>query len=850
MSRISDFKNDYIGLEPERAEEHIELYGYNSDTKLDEKDRRYNPAKAFIKLRTFLMIAAAVLYIWHGVTADDAFTDILAGCALAILCGVFCATEIIKNTRCDEYFFRMKAHSKTEFRVVRGGELIQIRRELIVPDDILVLSAGESVPADAHLLEIHDLTVDECIFTGSKTPAKKITGADSLSEDLKKSCIYKGTKIVSGELVARVTATGVDTRYFKEFGAIKESDEYYTTMEKTVMRISDIFTASAAVMLIIGVFAFIRVSVDIPFMDTVFNTAMPSIAFAMCFIPAETASLMRLYYIKGAQKFEKQGMWVKNLNTLEYINAATCILIDKTGMVTERSMQIADRLTSNSEMMANISVLACEKNSDDPFDRAIILSATMGGSDASALMNNKLLKAFPFDENEGGSGNLWLVGGAKLLCIKGSPEKILPLCDVPIDMLYTVQNKQTAYGKQGYDVLVVAYVRLTDDMPVPNRLCEAHYSFMGLLAFENQTKDYVPAAVLNCRKTGARVIMTTGDSAETALAVASKIGLKGNTVITGDMLADDQPLDLSDVCAFARITADMKPQIIRRLQADGEVVMITGDTASDSDLLELADIGIAAAGHIAGAAFEECDVAVQSDTLETVTDILTSSRQIHLNVKRCISAAITALITMIVFALFDLAIGEGFIISPVLASLIGAVIVPAAGFMYFENTADRKDLTEPSVYIGRGKLRKRFFIRPLLQAVGLALAEIIYFLISSGAGNTNAENAGTMLELSRSGFLLVFVFGLMLTSLMNVGRHGIIDALRTKQTFAWLTAGITLAFSLVIVFVPGVNTFFGLRAPDIMSIIISLVITTVLQIPAEIIRATASKIKEQKEQEK
>ena len=850
MSRISDFKNDYIGLEADRAEEHISLYGYNSDTKLDEKDKRYNPVRAFIKLRTFLMLAAAALYIWHGVTAEDAFGDILAGCALVILCGVFCATEIIKNTRCDEYFFEMKARSKTEFRVVRGGELRQIRRELIVPDDILVLSAGESVPADAHLLEIHDLTVDECIFTGSKTPAKKITGADSLSEDLKKSCIYKGTKIVSGELVARVTATGVDTRYFKEFGAIKESDEYYTTMEKTVMRISDIFTASAAVMLIIGVFAFIRVSVEIPFMDTVFNTAIPSVAFAMCFLPAETASLMRLYYIKGAQKLEKQGIWVKNLNTLEYINAATCILIDKTGMVTGRTMQIADRLTANNAMMSNISVLACTKDSDDPFDKAIILSATFGGSDTSELMNNKLLKAYPYDESEGGSGNLWLVGGAKLLCIKGTPEKILPMCDVPIDLLYTVQNKQTAYGKQGYDVLVVAYVKLTDDMPVPNRLCEAHYSFMGLLAFENQTKDYVPAAVLNCRKAGARVIMTTGDSAETALAVASKIGIKGETVITGDMLASERPLDLSDVCAFARITAEMKPQIIRRLQDEGEVVMITGDTASDSDLLELADVGIAAAGNVAGAAFEECDVAVQSDTLETVTDILMSTRQIHLNVKRCISAAITGLVAMIAFALFDLAVGGGFIISPVLASLIGAVIVPAAGFMYFEDTADRKDPTEPSVFIGRGKLRKRFFVRPLLQAAGLALAEIIYYLISSGANNTAGNNAEMMTELSRSGFLLIFVFGMMLTSLMNVGQHGIIGALRTKQTFAWLTAGITLAFSLVIVFVPVVNTFFGLRAPDIMSLIISLLITALLQLPAEIIRATAARLNDQKEQRK
>ena len=843
MAIISDFKNDYIGLEDSRAEENISLYGYNSDTRLDEKDKSYNPAMAFLNLRFLLMFIAAALYIWYGVISEDGGRDILTGCVLVVLCGVFAATEILKNIKCDEYFFKMKARSKTEFRVMRNGEMRQIRRELIVPDDIIILSAGESVPADAHLLEIRDLTVDECIFTGSKTPAVKITGSDSLSEDLKRSCIYKGTKIVSGELVARVTATGVDTRYFKEFGAVRETDEYYTTIEKVIMRISGIFTAVSAVMLVIGIFAFIRVSVDIPFTDMVFNTAIPAAAFAMCFLPAETASVVRLFYIRGSSKLDEQGIWLKNPGTIEYINAATCILIDKTGMITERSMQIADRLTSNPAMLSNISVLSCKKGSEDPFDRAVILSATFGGNDIDELMNNG---EYPYSEEERGSGNLWRVGGARLMCIKGAPEKILPLCDVPMDMLYTVQNKQTTYGNQGYDVLAVAYAKLGDDMPEPEKLNEAHYSFMGLIAFENRTKDHVPAAVLNCRKAGARVIMTTGDSPETALAVAGKIGIHGNTVITGDMLTSEQPIDFSDVCAFARVTADMKPRMIRKLQENGEVVMITGDTASDSDLLELADIGIAAANNVAGAAFEECDVAVRSDSLETISDIITSVRQIHLNVKRCIAASLAALFAMILFAVFDLAVGRDFIITPMLASLIGVLFVPALSFMYFDNTSDRKDPTEPSVFIGRGKLRKSFFIRPVLQGVGLAAAEMIYYLISSGGSHTDTDTAEMLVELSRSGFLLVFVFGMLLICLLNIGRYSILDTIRSKQTFAWLLAGIILAFSLIIVFVPGVNSLFGLRAPDIMSLIISLIITAVLQIPAEILRATAARLSEKK----
>ena len=839
MAHIYDFKNDYIGLDNDRVEENIGLYGYNSDTKLDEKHKGYSPLRAFFNIRFLLMLIAAGVSIWHGITATDELTEIITGGVLILLCAVYAATEIIKNTRCDKYFFELKIRSKTEFRIVRNGEIQNIRRELIVPDDIIILSAGESVPVDAHLLEIKDLLVDEGIFTGNKTPVSKIIGSDSVNEEIKRSCIYKGTKIVEGMLVARVTGTGVDTRFFKEFGAMKETEEYYTTMEKTVMRISGIFSAVSAVMLLIGIFAYINVRIDIPFEDMIYNTAYPAAAFALCFIPAETASLLRLYYIKGSQKLEEERIWVKNLHTVEYINATSCILIDKSGMVTERTMQLADELTANPAMLANISILSCDRTPDDPFDKAIILNASFNGTDTEALTSNEHIKAYPFDDTEGASGNLWMVGGARLLCIKGTTDKLFPLCDVPSDMLYTVQTKQIAYAKQGYNVLAVAYAKLDDDAPVPEKISEARYSFMGLLAFDNQTRDYIPAAIIGCRKAGVKVIMTTGDSPEAALAVANKVGIKGDKVITGDMLMSGEELDFDGVCAFARITADMKPEIIRRLQGSGETVMITGETASDSDLLELADIGVSVAKDVVGAAFEESDVVVGNDSFETVTDIITTSRQTHINIKRCIATSLTALITMVIFAVFDIFAGGGTVISPVMSSLLNVLIIPAAAMMYYDNSSDIKNITEPSVYIGSGKLRAGFFVRPLIQAIGLGFAEIVYYLISSG----KEIEAADMTALTRSGFFIVFVFGLLLICISNLGRSSMIDTFRSHQTFAWLIAGVTFAFSLILVFVPGVNTIFGFGSPDILSLLIAIAITALLQLPAELIKMTMNKLK-------
>lgn len=845
MAKVLEFTNEYVGLDKDKVEEHIDLYGFNSDTKLDEKDKGYVPAKAFFNLRFFIMFAASAISIWHGVISNDnSFAEICAGVVMLLLCGAYAATEIMKNTYCDKYFFSLKARAKAEYRIVRGGELCGITREHIVPDDILVLEAGESVPADAHLLEIKDLTVDESILTGSKTPVKKITGADNVNEEFKRSCIYKGTKILTGQLVARVTATGVDTKLYKQYGAVREADEYYTSMEKLVIRVSGIFTAIAAVMLVIGIVSFVNVRIDIPFYDVIYNTIIPAAAFALCFIPAETASIVRLYYIKGSQKLEEKGIWVKSLNTVEYINAVTCILIEKSGMVTKKNMQVADTLTANPAMLSNVSVLACGRTPDDPFDQAIILNASFNGNDTSELTSNECLKEYSFDENEGGAGNLWIVGGSKLLCIKGNPEKLLPLCDVPNDMLYTVQNKMVTYSQTGYSVLAVAYATLPEDAEIPENISSAHYNFMGLIAFEEQTKDYIPAAILGCRKAGARVIMTTGDSAETALAVANKIGIKGDKAVTGDMLAAGGDIDLTDVGVFARITYDMKRDIIRRLKEAGEVVMITGETASDSDLLELADVGVSVASQVTGAAFEECDVVVNNDSFETAEQILSVARQAHLNIKRCISAAITATLSLIGFAAFNMLTAAEFVISPVIAAMLTVLVIPLALFMFYENTADLRNMTEPSAYIGRGRLRKGFFVRPLLQAVGLFGAEVIYYLISSGYKSADGAAQEGLADLTRSGFFILFVFGLLFTCIANLSDRGIIGAFRSGNTLSWLISGIMFAASLAIVFIPVINSLFGLGAPEILTLLIGIALTVLLQLPAELIGISLKKLKE------
>lgn len=289
------------------------------------------------------------------------------------------------------------------------------------------------------------------------------------------------------------------------------------------------------------------------------------------------------------------------------MSAVTCICVDKSGTVTNNRLELADVLTANEEMMTNVSVLACAKGeSADNVDKAIILNAAFRGADVRELQENELLREYPFDAAETAMGNLWSVNGARLLCVKGAPDRLLPLCDVPTDMLYTVQNKIVSFEKQGYLVLAAAFATLGAEDAPPESVSEVRYSFMGLLAFENKTRDNIPFAVKSCYKAGIRVVMMTGDSAESASAIAAKIGLRDLNVITGEQLraAEESGAapDLAGVGLFARVTPDQKPAILRLLQESGEVVAVSANGDPDSDLLEQADFGISLSGAGTGAA--------------------------------------------------------------------------------------------------------------------------------------------------------------------------------------------------------------------------------------------------------
>jgi Ca2+-transporting ATPase len=829
MDKFADKIDNYRGLTSDEVAARTLMYGYNGESRLLDIAGDFKPVKILFSYRFLIMFLAAAAVIISSLVNEDAGFGIGGGFVMLLLGFIYSAAEIYKGYKCRDSFKELRRVSSARFRVLRDAQIVLIRREYIVPDDIIILQEGESVPADAHLLEASGVTADESLFTGDSLPASKRVGADSKNE-IKQTCIYKGTRLLSGNAIARVTATGIDTKKCREFGEVEPSATYMTEIENAAGKAMPVFWAASAVFLILYfVITMLTKGGDMEIADFPLVALLPAFAFALCLMPAEAPRLVRAHYLFGAFSLLKKNCVVKDLAAMESLSAITAVCVDKTGIITKNHTSLVDEYSADPDTLARISVLSCDPSDSSALDRAIILGAAFKSVDVKALQENELVCRYPFSEDTKLGGNLWRINGALLLSVKGSPEKILTKCDLLPDNLFSVQQKQQKYAELGHRVVAVAYARVTDENNLPQFAHEPDYTFVGLCAFANQTRDSAPAAVRSCYKAGVKVIMTTGDSADAAVAIARKIGMNDPLAVTGDYLreckAEGAKPDLKGVNIFARVSPDQKAHIIELLQDEGEIVAATGIGAADVEALERSDVGVALPQETSGAAKEVCGLVLADDDFNSVVDALKETRQIHYNIKQTIGNIMIAMTVMVLFALFCLFSDTGTTLSPVTVSLPAVLLLPLLSLPFFGNRADIKSVMNASGFVGRGKLDMKFLLRILMQGVCIFLAVLVYRLLLWGE-SSGVQNAC---------FLAVITGGLIGALLVSLSASiPIYKLITNKCTRALFVTGVTLLLVILITYLPAVNSAFGLAAINPLRFITALLLGLVSQIWVEV----------------
>ena len=806
MAQILNFKGDYKGLSSTEAEDRLDMYGLNEDRARPEAP--YSLKKALLTPRFFAQAAAVLLLFFTG--------QIIAGTVMLLITVMITTGDVIWQMRLYEKSTALKKLGGMKFRTLRDGELTMVRKEYLVPDDIIVLQGGERVPADAHLLETEDVTVDEGLLTGNSAPAVKRAGADSGKTLPKSTCIYKNTLVLGGSLVARVFATGEDAVVKRQETRAGSYIEKNLSQPMTSMTL-----LGAAAAVITGIICFFRAEALEGVYDVLANIVLPAVSVGMCFIPSQADKLVRLFCLNGAERMNRRHALVKNIGTVERLSAITCVCVEKSGTVTKNNIEVADVYTESPRFFTNVCVLACEPTPVEPAEKAILLYAAFSGADTKELFANERLATYPFSENTKMAGNLWEINGQRLLCIKGSPEEILALCNIEPNELHYIQQKKQSYTKVGRQVLAAAYTTLSPEENAPEKLSDLRYEYIGLVALENTTRDTVPYAVKSCIKAGVRVVMITGDNEETAAAVGHQIGLQSTKTVTGTHLIgykDGETLpNIADIGIFARVTPQQRLQVIKMLRDSGEIVAVVGTGSDDVELLEEADVGISSVNSAIPAAVESCDMLMSDDNFLAVAEAVKESRQIHRNVKSALSLMLASHIGLAVFAAVAVAAGGTAVFTPIIAALLTGIVFPVAASMLMGNTADLRSDFISSGFIGKGKLSGKFFLKSFIMGGCLAVATVLFYLFT-----LDFDPA-----IHRAVLYMMMTVGVILEGFTSVSpKRTFISAAREKHGFVGLLqAGILLLSSLIILYVPFVNTAFGFIAPDLIMLLIALMIT-------------------------
>ncbi len=802
MAEFLNFKGDYKGLTAESAEKKLSMYGENLFS--DTRTKRLGVKQTLLDPAFLLLIIASGLY-WGTPS----------GIACLVLAVLLAAVRIPICRYCNRRLYGRMLASEMKYRVIREEKLELVAARGLVPDDIIILQAGEIVPADAHILECDGLVIDESKVSGESMVSDKHPGADPNGKALKASCLYADSRLISGGAVCRIFATGEDTARVRIEGIAKHRDpnltEYERAADRFILPMLLAGVLAAAAELFISIFGGAGT----------IEMLLSAVGHIMCFVPASAALYIRLYCVYGLKRIDAKGAAVKSLKDMEKLNGLTALVIDKSAVVSPNLLEVAGIYSKNDKLMTTVTALACAKPGALPTEQAFLLSAELTGTDIKALRENGPVAEFPYNENDKIGGNIYRIDDKYLLCVQGSVEKITGLCRMPSDEFYKVQQRAAVLSKRGLEVWASAYAIYHEGDDLPKSLYAVNYTFMGLTAYMSATRDIIPLAVQGCRRAGVKPVLVSSDSSETAVAMGKKLGLSTEGMITGDMLRiaelKGETLDFSRAEIFGNITLTQKPAIIEGLKKAGEITACIGFDDSQYDTVIRSDLGITSLDSTTGSLYEACGLIMSNDSFGGIVEVFKEARQLHRNIKKLLKLLLASAAALMTLALADIILGAG-IITPMFIGLIGAAVLPVLSICYIDDTADMKYVMKPSNFLSRNTVGKSFYMSGALSGFVIGAAAAVFMFICSGIMTAGQTSAAVLILISSA---------LSFFTLFNAAKHTGIFALINSGALSGTKAlACVMATVLMIILpcIPVCGAALGFDPPGAGAIIAALVI--------------------------
>ncbi len=661
------------GLTPDEAARRLEAHGPNVLAEGHKKTLLSIIISQFKNLMILVLLAAAILSLVIGHDLADAII-IFAVIVLNAVMGT------VQEAKAEAALEALKKLSAPAARVIRGGQITTVPAAELATGDVVLLEAGDHVPADIRLTETASLRVEEAMLTGESVPSEKDAKA-ALAADAplaeRVNMAFAGTSVTYGRGTGVVSGTGMQTEIGKIAGALSAAKESETPLQRRMDALSRIlsFAVLAVAVVIFGVGLLTG--------RTVLDMFMVAISLAVAAIPEGLATVVTLQLTMGVQKMSKNGAIVRKLPAVETLGSTSVICSDKTGTLTQNRMTVqralynfedydAEAVSPSAELtmldrafaLCNDTKVAAEdgKLIGDPTETALY-AFSAPRTDMGGWIR---MYEIPFDSER---KLMSTVNGSceLMLFVKGAPDELIARCTrimahgeiVPLSDAdrQRLLDANEGYARQALRVLAAAMKPL-QSVPLSDSGLEEDLVFIGLAGMIDPPRDEAAEAVKVCRQAGITPVMITGDHKVTAVAIAQKLGILDEThkAITGAELEklDEAGLarDIDDIRVYARVAPEHKVRIVQAFQAKGRVVAMTGDGVNDAPALKNADIGVGMGITGTEVSKNASDMVLTDDNFATIVRAVKEGRRIYRNIKKAVqfllSANLSEVITLFV----------------------------------------------------------------------------------------------------------------------------------------------------------------------------------------------------------
>ena len=848
---FADIGSSANGLTSAEAQTRLEKNGKN---KLAEAKKPSVIKKFFAELADpmiiILLIAAAVSAVTAALQ-NESFTDVFIILAVVLINAVL---GVVQESKAEKAIEALQKITAATSKVLRDGKPVTVKSEDLVVGDVVLLEAGDAVPADCRLIEAASLKAEESALTGESVPVTKCAeklyadGEKDVPLGDRKNMVYMGSSVSYGRGVAVVTAVGMDTEMGKIAGALAAAKDEDTPLQKKLNQLSKILSVLVlGVCVVVFAVDILRIVPNVTF-DALLKTFMVAVSLAVAAVPEGLAAVVTIVLSMGVTKMSKRNAVIRKLTAVETLGCTQIICSDKTGTLTQNKMTVVERSSDDEKLLATAMAVCSDAKEGEngeavgePTECALVNDAISLGL-ADSINGYKRIGEAPFDSMRKMMSVVVENGGHIVQFTKGAPDEVLKHCTHYLEngeelpMTEKVREKILAENKRMADkalrVLCAAKKEHkekpanTEPAEIENDLC-----YIGLSGMIDPIRPEVKAAIAECREAGIRPVMITGDHKDTAVAIAKELGIitDASQAITGAELDDISDEDFAervkDYSVYARVQPEHKVRIVKAWRALGKVTAMTGDGVNDAPSIKNADIGVGMGITGTDVTKNVADMVLADDNFATIVSAVEEGRRIYDNIRKAIQ--------------FLLASNLAEVLSVFAASLLGFTILNPVHLLWINLITD----CFPALALGMERGEADAMKRPprdsqdgiFSNGVGAGVAIQGFFIalltfVSYFVGHFMEAGKWEITE-SPDGMTMAFLT-LSLVELFHAFnmRSRERSVFTIKKQNGWLWGSLLLAFVLTsaVIFVPAFATAFGFETISLNEFAVALALAVAI----------------------